>query len=221
MAGAHRDAVHHQRPEFSYDPGGVVVAAGARTCHDDQQIAVGHGGADGLGNASRVVWLDRQALRFAVGLTCLDGQHERVGIEDLPRADLGADRPYLVTGGQHADPRAAPDEKIGGPGGGSRGEVDRPQPVTLGQQQLGCADVLADRAHVLIRGHGRAQLGAAACVVHVLTHDDRVASGGHRVTGVDHVVGVRIQVYGRRLAGAEGVGGAHGDPVHAGRVERW
>src|ERR1022692_1566897 len=219
VAGAHRDAVYRQGAELSHDPGGVVVAAGARACHDDQQIAAGHGGADGLGNASRVVRLDRQAVRFAAGLACLDGQHERVGIEDLPRAGLRADGPYLVAGGQHANPRAAPDEEIGGPGGGGGGEVDRAQPVTLRQQQLGCAHVLADRAHMLIRGHGRTQLRAAAAVVHVLAHDDRVAPVRHRVAGVDHVVGARIQVYGCRLAGAEGVGGEHGDAVHAGRVE--
>ena len=46
---------------------------------------------------------------------------------------------------------------------------------------------------MLVGRDGGAQLGAAGVVVvHVLAHDHRVPAGGHRVAGVDHVVGVRV-----------------------------
>ena len=220
MAGPDRDAVHGQRAELGHDPGGVVVAARARSRHDDQQVTAGHGGADRGGDAVRVVGLDRQAARLAAGLPRLRGQHERVGVEYLAGAGPRADRPHLVPGGQDGDDRPAPDQQLGGPRGRGRGEVGGPQPVPLGQQQLGGADVLADRADVLVGGHGGAQLGGgAAGVVDVLPHDHGVPPVGHRVAGVHHVVAVRGQVDGGCLAGTEGVGGAHGDPVHARRVE--
>ena len=59
------------------------------------------------------------------------------------------------------------------------------QPVAGGQQQLGGADVLADRAHVLVGRDRRAQLGASVDVVHVLAHDHSVKSVGQGVAGVD------------------------------------
>ena len=104
--------------------------------------------------------------------------------------------PHLVPGGQDGDHGTAPHHQVGGPGGRRGGEIDGTQPVTLGQQQLGGAHVLADRAHVLEGRHRRPQLGGAADVVHVLAHDDRVAAVGHRVAGVHDVVGVRLQVDG-------------------------
>ena len=56
----------------------------------------------------------------------------------------------------------------------------------VGQQQLGGADVLADRAHVLVGRDRGAQLGApAVVVVDVLAHDDGVEAVGQRIAGVE------------------------------------
>ena len=214
------DAVHRQGPELGDHPGRVVVAARARARHDDEQVTAGDGGADRGADPGRVVRLDRQAVRLTAGLAGLGGEHERVGVDDLAGAGLLADRPHLVPGRQDGHHRAPPDQQLRGPGRGGGGDVGGPQPVAFGQQQLGGADVLADRAHVLVGRHGRAQLGGVPAVVHVLAHHDRVPPGGHRVAGVDHVVGARLQVDRRRLARAEGVGGPDRDPVHARRVER-
>ena len=71
------------------------------------------------------------------------------------------------------------------PAARGRGEVDGAQPVALGQQQLGRADVLADRAHVLPRRGGGADLRHVVLPVHVLAHDDGVEALGQRVAGVD------------------------------------
>jgi hypothetical protein len=221
VAGPDGDAVHGQHPEVGHHPGRVVVAARARAGHDDEQVTAGNRGADRACDAGRVIRLDRQAARLAAGLTRLRGEHERVGVDDLAGAGVRADRPHLVPGRQDGDDRAAPDQQVRGPRRRRGGDVGGPQPVTLGQQQLGGADVLADRAHVLVGRHGCAQLGGAVAVVDVLTHHDRVAPIGHRVPGVDHVVVSGLQVDRRGLTRAEGVGGPDRDPVHAGRVERW
>ena len=104
-------------------------------------------------------------------------------------------------------------------GRGAGGDVDRAQPVALGQQQLGGADVLADRADVLVGRHGGAQLGAPVrSVVHVLAHDDGVVAGRQRVAGVDDLEVVQQHRCG--LGGADGLGGPHGDAVHGRGVER-
>ena len=64
-------------------------------------------------------------------------------------------------------------------------EVDRAQPVALGEQQLGGADVLADRAHVLPGRGGGPDLRHVVRPVDVLAHDDRVEAVRERVAGVD------------------------------------
>ena len=99
-------------------------------------------------------------------------------------------------------------------------DVGGAQPVPLGQQQLARAHVLADRPNVLVGGHGGADLRGLALVVHVFAHHHGVPAARHRVAGVHRVVGVRWQADRAGLARAEGVRGAHRDPVHAGRVER-
>ena len=176
--------------------------------------------ADRGRDALRVVRLDRQAVRLAACLAGLGGQHQRVGVGDLPGPGLLADRPHLVPGRQDHDHRAPPDEQLRHARRGGGRDVGGAQPVPLGQQQLARAHVLADRPNVLVGGHGRADLRGLAVVVHVLAHHHRVPAGRHRVAGVHHVVGVRRQVDRGGLARAEGVRGAHRDPVHAGRVER-
>ena len=70
-----------------------------------------------------------------------------------------ADRPDLVPGGQDGDHRAAPDDEVGRARGGRGGQVRGAQPVPLGEQQFGRADVLADRPDMLVGRHGRAQFG--------------------------------------------------------------
>ena len=164
MAGPDRDAVHGQGASCGHDLGGVVVAAGAGAGDDDQQIAVGRGGP-------RRPRRCRAGSSGSIGRHCASQPASRAwaaSISELvsrisPGPGWVPIGPYLVAGGEHDDPRAAPDERGRWPGGRRGGEIDRAQPVTLGQQQLGCADVLADRAHVLIRGHGRPQLRAAVC----------------------------------------------------------
>ena len=81
--------------------------------------------------------------------------------------------------------RRAPDgerDVAGGPGGR---DVDGAQAVPLGEQQLGGADVLADRAHVLPGRGGSPDLRRAVHPVDVLAHDDRVGPVRERVAGVD------------------------------------
>ena len=97
----------------------------------------------------------------AAGRLGLRDEHERVRVEDHAGRRLGADRADLVAGRQHRDDRRAVDEHVDGAGGRRGGDVDRPQAMALGQQQLGGADVLADRAHVLVGRDGAAQLRAA------------------------------------------------------------
>ena len=84
----------------------------------------------------RVVRLDRPHVRRAPGLARLPGEHERVGVGDLPRLDAGAERPDLVAGGHDLDHDGAPYPQVGRAGGRRGGHVDGPQPVALGQQQL-------------------------------------------------------------------------------------
>ena len=75
------------------------------------------------------------------------------------------------------------------PGGAAGGHVDRAQSMTLGKEELGGADVLADRADVLVRHDGRPQLGPVLDIVDVLAHDDGVESIGKGIPGVDHLEG--------------------------------
>ena len=109
-----------------------------------------------LRDAFRVVRLDRQAVRFAACLAGLRGEHQRVGVDDLPCAGMLPDGPYLVPGRQDQHHRAAPDQKMRGARRGGGRDVGGPQPVALGQQQFARAHVLADRPHVLVGRHGTA-----------------------------------------------------------------
>ena len=106
-----------------------------------------------------------------------------------PAPVLLPDGPDLVPGRQDRDHRAAPDEQVRRARRGGGRDVGGPQPVALGQQQLARAHVLADRPHVLVGRHGRADFRGLFLVVHVLAHHHRVPPAGHRVAGVHHVVG--------------------------------
>ena len=112
--------------------------------------------------------------------------------------------------------RCSPNRQRGVAGRGGGGQVDGAEPVALRQEQLGRAEVLADRAHVLPRGRGRLDLGDVVLPVQLLAHDDRVAALGQRVTGVDDAKGGDLARGG--LGGPEGVRGSHRDAVHGGRV---
>ena len=75
---------------------------------------------------------------------------------------------------------------VGGSGRGRGGDVDGAQAVSCGQQQLGGADVLADRAHVLRTAATAARSSArSSSSVDVLAHDHRVEALGQRIAGVD------------------------------------
>jgi hypothetical protein len=134
--------------------------------------------------------------------------------------DGRADWPDLVAGGQDGDHRAAPDHEVGGARGGRGGEISGAQPVPLGEQQFRGAHILADGPDMLVGRGGRAQFGGVILIVHVLTHDHRIAPVGHRVAGVHHVVAARRQQHRGGLAGPDGVRGPDRDAVHAGRIER-
>ena len=97
------------------------------------------------------------------------------GISPRPRGSQWAD---LVARGHDRHPRPATNRELREAGRTRRGDVHRPQPMALGQQELGRADVLADRADVLIGRRGRLQLGLGAVEMYVLAHDDGVEAVG-------------------------------------------
>jgi hypothetical protein len=217
VAGPHRDAVHGERAGARDDPGGVVVAPRARTGDEHHQVGAGSGLAHRLGDEGGVVGDDRRDACAAPQLAGLRGEHERVGVEDLAGGGLRADGADLVAGRDDHDRRCPPDGQLHHPRRCCCRDVDRAQAVARGEQQLGGGDVLADRAHVLVRRYGGPHLGGLARAVHVFAHDHGVVAVGQRVPGVDD--GEVCEQHGRRLGGAHGVGGPHGDPVHAGAVE--
>ena len=140
----------------------VVVTARARPGDHDHEIGAGRGIAHRLRERLRVVGDDRRAPRRAARGLGLRGEHQRVRVEDHPRRRLRADRPDLVARREHGDDGRAMDDEVDRARRGGGGDVDGAQPMAGGQQQLGGADVLADRAHVLVGRDRGAQLGAAA-----------------------------------------------------------
>ena len=221
MAGPDRHPVHGQYAELVDHAGGVVVAPGARAGHHDDQVRPGRGGPDGRADPVRVVRLDARRPGLASGLAGLGDQHHRVGVEDLAVLGRTAHRNDLVAGGDHRHPRAPVHDDLGRPGRRGRGDVDRTQPVPLRKQQLAGTDVLADRAHVLVRRDRGHDLGGHALVVDVLPHHHGVEPVGDRVPGVHHDVLVRWQIQRRGRRGPVGLLGADRDPVHRRQVARW
>ncbi len=214
------DAVDREGPGSGDDTRGVVVAAGAGARDEQDEVGVRGRGAHGRGDGVRVVRHDPGDRRRAARLTRLRREHERVGVEDVARFEAGADRADLVAGRDHRHDGRAADRELGRPGRGARGDIHRAQAMPLRQQQLGGADVLADRPDVLVGRDGGAQLGPVAGAVDVLAHDHRVVAGGQRVAGVDDLERVRLEQHRGGLRGADRVGRAHGDAVHPRRVER-
>ena len=213
--------MHGQRPCRRDHPRGVVVPSRARPGDHDQEVAVRGGLPHHLGDPLWVVGLDRQAPRLAPGLPHLLSEHEGIGVEDLPRPGLRSDRPHLVSGREDKDKSLLPNGQVRCPRGRRCRQVDGAEPVSLRQQQLAGAHVLADGPDVLVRGDGGAQFRAArVVVVDVLAHDHRVAAIGHRVAGVHDRVGVRRQPERSGLTRAGRVGGPDRDTVHGRRVER-
>ena len=103
---------------------------------------------------------------------------------------------------------------LGRPGRGGGSRVNRTDAVTGGQQKLGRADVLADRAHVLVGRDGRAELGASLVVVDVLAHDHGIETVRERIAGVHDRERTGVEQQRPAFARADGLGGAHGNPVH-------
>ena len=220
VSGPDGDAVHGEGPGGGDHPGGVVVPAGTGPGDEDDQVGllgrVPKRGGDQVG----VVRDDVGHRRHAAGLAGLGGEHEGVGVRDLARSELGADGPDLVTGRHDDDCRLPAYLHFGDTRGGAGGRVDGTEPVALRQQELGRADVLADRADVLVRRDRGPDLGAVGEPVHVLAHDHRVVSGRHRVAGVD-LCERRVGEHDRPgVRGSDGVLGQDRDPVHGSRVER-
>ena len=161
-----------------------------------------------------VVRNDRERHRLAADLPGLAGEHERVRVGDFPPGQRGSQWADLVARGHDRHPRPATNRELREAGRTRRGDVHRPQPMALGQQELGRADVLADRADVLIGRRGRLQLGLGAVEMYVLAHDHGVEAVGQRVAGVDGREVVGVEQERRRGTGAHRGGRAHGNPVH-------
>jgi hypothetical protein len=216
MPGADRNAVDEQRAGAIDHGRGVVVAPRARPGDHDDQV----GGRRTLPHRCRdpfgVVRDDRARRRLAAGLARLRDEHERVRVDELAGRRLGAERPHLVARRDDVHARGAADAQRGVARGRRGGEVDRPQPVPLGQQQLRRAHVLPDRAHVLPRRDGGAHRRHVALPVDVLAHDDGVEAVRQRVARVDD--GEPRHRLGRRLGRPHGVRRPHRDAVHRARV---
>ena len=221
MARPHGDAVDRELAESVDERCRVIVATRARARDHDQQIAPSDRAQDRVSDPRFVVGLDRQHDDLAPGLAGLAGEHQGVGLEQLAALELrGADRAHLVAGRKNRHHRLPVDVDLGGAGGGGRGDVDRAQAVTGGEEQLGGADVLADRARVLVGRDRRAELSATVDVVHVLAHDDGVEVAGQWIAGIDDDELVPREEQRRALARADGLAGPDGNSVHRRRVER-
>jgi hypothetical protein len=211
--------VHRKGSGLGDDLGGVVVASGARSRDHDDEVCVRGGLLHRGDDPGRLVRDDLVPSHLAAGLLGLGGEHERVGVGQLARPQLGADRANLVAGRDHGYDRRPAYGELGHPGRPRGRHVDRPEPMPAGEEELRRAHVLADRADVLVGRGGRAELHLVADLVHVLPHHHGVAAGGHRVAGVHPLVLVRPQPHGCGLAGAHRVRRPHGDAVHGRRVE--
>ena len=159
VPGTHGDAVHGQGAGGRDHARGVVVASGARPGDQDHQVGVGGGVPDRGGDQLGVVDDDAGGPGLAADLGGLRGQHHRVGVGDLaggrsvPTGRISSPVGMITT-------RPAAHRQLDHSGRGAGGHVDGAQPMALGEQQLGGADVLADGADVLVGRHGGAQLGA-------------------------------------------------------------
>ena len=158
---AHRDAVHRERSHLGDDRRRVVVAARAEpaitTTRSD--LAAAARTAAAISSGCPATTSNRCASHPAASAWAATITEFVSG--SSPVAELGPDRADLVTGRDHRHDRPATDEPVGRPGSAGGGDVNRPQPVAGWQQQLRGAHVLADRADVLVRRGGRAQLDAA------------------------------------------------------------
>ena len=221
VPGLDRHAVHRQGADLGHHGRGVVVAPGARAGDNHHEVGLGRRLPHGRGDPLGVVRHDRVAHGPAADPLGLRREHQRVGIGQVARAQLAAERADLVAGRDDCHHGGPPHDELRGPRRAGRGHVDRPQAMACRQQQLGRAHVLADRPHVLIRGGRSAQLHTTFLqLVHLLAHHHGVEGGGQRVARVDHLVRVRLEPRRRRLACADGVLRTHGNAVHRRRVER-
>ena len=198
MAGSHGHAVDRKLAELRHHPCGVVVSPRARARDHEYQVRHRRSGMYLGADLLLDVRDDLSRPGLTSELSRLRDEHQRVGVEDLPLPRWRADRDDLVTGRDHRDPGLPAYDELGRTGRSGGGDVDRPQPMSLRQQQLARADVLPDRAHVLVRRHSgedhgvRALAGVPGDVVHLLSHHDGVEPRGHGVARVDHrVVGRR------------------------------
>ena len=220
VAGLDRHAVHGEHAHLLDHRRGVVVAARARAGDNDHEVGAAGRRAHGVHDPLLLVRHDRVTHHVAAGVLGLGGEHERVGVGELARAELGPDRPNLVPCRDHRHHRAAAHREPRRSRGSRGRHVNRPQTVAGREQQLGRAHVLADRAHVLVGNGRRAQLHLAPiALVHVLAHHHGVAAVRHWIAGVHDLIGRRAELHGRGLARLAGVFGAYGDPVHRGGVE--
>ena len=138
---------------------------------------------------------------------------------ELARLEVGTDGPYLVSGRQHGHDRLSPHRHLAHPCRAAGGDVDRAQAVACEQEELVGDDVLSDRAHVLVGGCLRAQLGGAVRETDMLTHHHGVKGIGEWVPSVDHLVAAGRKQDGRLLPGPGRVAGAHRDAVHGRGIE--
>ena len=221
VARPHRHAVHGERSDLGHDRGRVVVAARARAGDHDHEVRPRGGRAHRRGDLVGTSGVTSKRCASQPAASAWAASITRVRVGELALAELGADRADLVAGRDHRDDRPAPHDQLGRSRRARRRHIHRPQPVPGGEQQLRRAHVLADRAHVLVRRGGGAQLDRLAVeLVHVLAHDDGVEVARDRVAGVDDLEAAGLEPDRRGLAGADRVGRVHGDAVHGRRVER-
>ena len=90
MPGPDGNPMHGQHAFRRHDLRRVVVPPGTGPGDHDQQIAPGGGRSHGGSDPGRVVRLDRQHLRLAADPPRLLCEHQRIRVEDLARAWLGA-----------------------------------------------------------------------------------------------------------------------------------
>ena len=221
VTGTDRDAVDREAAELRDELRGVVVAAGAGSGDDDQQVASLDRPADCGGDArpgrparsparrprSRPARAWAASISEFVSISSPGASSEPTGRISSPVGRIA------TTGGRRTTISIAP-------AAAAAATSTARSRCAGGQEEFGGADVLADRAHVLVGRDRRAQLGLPVDVVDVLAHHDRVGIAWERVAGVHDRERSAGNSSGVVSLAPTGVGGADRYPVHRGGVKR-
>ena len=112
----------------------VVVGALRRAGEEQNEIGRGSSEFECRGEEVRVVRHDRRAHCHPAGLLDHRSEHERVRLEYLSGADVGAERDELVTGWQDCHDRPAADDNRRLPCGRDNGQIGGAE-VSTGLEQ--------------------------------------------------------------------------------------